>query len=75
VISPEMKPFQQMLDLGAKEIKHVKFDVKEEISNEILSKILLKWRDDYEYEIDGIIVVNDEIYPRPKGNPDYAFCI
>lgn len=73
VISPEMKPFQQMLDLGAKEIKHVKFDVKEEISNIILSEILLKWRDDYEYEIDGIIVVNDEIYPRPKGNPDYAF--
>jgi NAD-dependent DNA ligase/predicted flap endonuclease-1-like 5' DNA nuclease len=73
VISPEMKPFQQMLDLGAKEIKHVKFDVKKEISNEILSEILLKWRDDYEYEIDGIIVVNDEIYPRPKGNPEYAF--
>ena len=73
VISPEMKPFQQMLDLVAKEIKHVKFDVKKEISNEILSEILLKWRDDYEYEIDGIIVVNDEIYPRPKGNPEYAF--
>ncbi len=73
VISPEMKPFQQMLDLGAKDIKHVKFDVKKEISNEILSEILLKWRDDYEYEIDGIIVVNDEIYPRPKGNPEYAF--
>ncbi len=39
VIYPEMKPFQQMLDLGAKEINHVKFDVKEEISNEILSEI------------------------------------
>lgn len=73
VIYPEMKPFQQMLDLGAKAIKHVKFDVKKEISNEILSEILLKWREDYEYEIDGLIVVNDEIYPRPKGNPDYAF--
>ncbi len=73
VIYPEMKPFQQMLDLGSKEIKHVKFDVKEEISNEILSEILLKWREDYQYEIDGLIVVNDEIYPRPKGNPDYAF--
>lgn len=73
VIYPEMKPFQQMLDLGSKEIKHVKFDVKKEISNEILSEILLKWREDYQYEIDGLIVVNDEIYPRPKGNPDYAF--
>jgi NAD-dependent DNA ligase len=34
---------------------------------------LLKWRKDYPYEIDGIIVMNDAIYPRPKKNPEYAF--
>lgn len=73
MIHPEMKPFAQLLELGAKEIKHVKFDMKQEISNDMLSEILLEWRDNYEYQIDGIIVVNDEIYPRPKKNPEYAF--
>ena len=68
-----MKPFAQLLELGSKEIKHVKFDMKEEITNDMLSKTLLEWRENYEYQIDGIIVVNDEIYPRPKKNPEYAF--
>ena len=45
----------------------------DKISNEILSDLLLKWRESYAYEIDGIIVVNDAIYPRPAKNPDYAF--
>tara|TARA_Y100000389_G_scaffold661_1_gene662 strand:+ start:5462 stop:8635 length:3174 start_codon:yes stop_codon:yes gene_type:complete len=73
VINPVMKPLQQMLYFPEIEVNHVKFDVKETISNEILSETLLKWREEYDYEIDGIIVINDEIYPRPKGNPDYAF--
>ena len=68
-----MKPLQQMLYFPELEVNHVKFDVKETISNEILSETLLKWREEYEYEIDGVIVINDEIYPRPEGNPEYAF--
>ena len=73
IINPQLKPRQQMLELKNKEIKHVKFHTEEDISNTLLSEILLKWRQEYDYEIDGIIVVNDEIYPRPKKNPDYAF--
>jgi len=73
LINPVMKPLQQMLYFPELEVNHVKFDVKETISNEILSETLLKWREEYEYEIDGVIVINDEIYPRPKGNPEYAF--
>ena len=73
LIKPRMKPFQQMLHFPIIDFKHVKFDVKEKISNEILSGLLLDWRVNYPYEIDGIIVVNDEIYPRPEKNPDYAF--
>ncbi len=46
VIYPEIKPFQQMLDLGSKEIKHVKFYDTEEISNRIQSEIILKWREE-----------------------------
>jgi NAD-dependent DNA ligase len=31
------------------------------------------WRTNYTYEIDGVIVTNDGVYPRTSGNPDYAF--
>jgi NAD-dependent DNA ligase len=34
---------------------------------------LIEWRKSYEYEIDGIIICNDEIYERKSGNPDHAF--
>ena len=44
-----------------------------ELSNEILSQILVDWRNNYEYEIDGIIVSDDKIYPRKSGNPEHAF--
>ena len=42
-------------------------------SNELLSTMLMEWRANYAYEIDGLICMNDQIYPRPTGNPDYAF--
>jgi NAD-dependent DNA ligase len=35
--------------------------------------MLLKWRTEYLYEIDGIICINDAIYPRVTGNPAHAF--
>lgn len=73
IINPQMKPSEQMMYLKKLNIDSVKFDMVKEINNELLSEKLLKWRDDYEYNIDGIIVINDEIYPRPNGNPDYAF--
>ena len=38
-----------------------------------LSTILLGWRDTYKYEIDGIIVADDNIYPRENKNPEHAF--
>ena len=34
---------------------------------------MIAWRDDYKYEIDGVICINDEIYPRTTGNPEHAF--
>ena len=42
-------------------------------SNEQLSSLLIQWRANYPYEIDGLICINDQVYPRPTGNPDYAF--
>jgi DNA ligase (NAD+) len=73
VIRPLLKPSDQMAKL--EEFKHeaVRNKVIHEISNDILSSILVEWRGNYEYEIDGIIVCDDNIYPRQSGNPDHAF--
>ena len=51
----------------------VKNDSIKSLSNEYLSEILIKWRDEYEYEIDGIIVIDDKLYNRITGNPLHAF--
>ena len=72
VIQPVMRPSEQMKFLDLWNAGGVQYMVKKEISNEILSEILLDWREKYMYEIDGVIVVNDEIYSRPKKNPEYA---
>ena len=38
-----------------------------------LSDILISRRTESDYEIDGIIVMDNKVYPRPKsGNPKYA---
>ena len=74
VIEPKMKPSIAMNYIQEKWIdKGVKYTILDKISNENLSQILLEWRDIYDYEIDGIIIVNDEIYQRPNKNPEYAF--
>ena len=74
VIEPIIKPSEAMKYIDEKWIdKGVKYTVLDKISNENLSQILLEWRDIYEYEIDGIIIVNDDIYDRPNKNPEYAF--
>jgi len=73
VIKPSLKPSEQMDKL--KDLKHetVKNKTIPEISNDILSDILIDWRKNYDYEIDGIIVSDDKIYPRKSGNPEHAF--
>ena len=43
------------------------------ITNEYLSNKLVEIRDNYEYDIDGVIVVNDGIYKRTKKNPKHGF--
>ena len=74
VIKPELKPSDQMGFLLAEWVSQpVKYTVLSEISNEILSNLLLMWREKYDYEIDGVIVVDDKIYLRPEKNPEYAF--
>jgi len=74
VIDPVLSPSAQMKFIQDEWISQpVKYTTLSVISNEILSELLLLWREEYSYEIDGIIIVNDETYTRPKKNPDYAF--
>jgi DNA ligase (NAD+) len=73
IIHPILIPSNQIKTLEDLGFETVKYHVMFSISNEILSNILIQWREHYEYEIDGIIVTNDNIYPRKSGNPEHAF--
>jgi len=73
VIKPELKPSEQMAFLKENGFETVMNKSLPEITNDILSETLMKLRKDYEYEIDGIIVSNDAVYPRTDKNPAHAF--
>ena len=73
VIVPQQKPSEQMEFLGTIDVERVLYQVTNTLSNEMLSATLIDWRKSYIYEIDGVIVTNDAIYPRKSGNPDHAF--
>lgn len=77
VIEPNLSPAEQMKYLSStlkykNTVKHLVMKDKD-IDNEVLSKILLDWRKNYSWEIDGVIVCHDKIHPRKSGNPDHAF--
>jgi len=75
VIVPVMKPSNQFDFLRNLDIELVSFEKVEngELTNELLSKLLVDWRKNYVYEVDGVIVTDDKIYPRKSGNPEHAF--
>ena len=73
VIEPSQKPSSQMESLEKMGFLTVRNENKQTISNNYLSDVLMDWRTNYEYEIDGIIVSDDKIHPRTEGNPDHSF--
>ncbi len=73
VIMPQMKPIKQMNFISTLNVERVLFEITDSLSNDFLSELLVEWRKSYIYEIDGIIVTNDNIYPRKSGNPEHAF--
>jgi len=75
LIQPVLKPIEQLhkiTDLGFKTVTYEITD-KEALTNEYLSAHLVNWRKKYDYEIDGIIVTDNNIYERKSGNPEHAF--
>lgn len=73
-VHPRFKPSTQF-----NKIKNMKFKVAtnsslKKINEEILIDILKKRKNDTDYEIDGIIIADDNLHILPKsGNPKYAF--
>ena len=76
VIHPIMKPSEQYNYLEQLGWNPVWYNKVSNLTNNDLSMLLVSMRNNYEYEIDGIVVVNDSVYNRPKTadkNPDNAF--
>ena len=73
VIEPSMTPEDQFQFL----VKHFPFVVQhkkvDSFSYPSLSNLLIEWRKEYNYEIDGIIITNNKIYPRKEENPKHSF--
>ena len=68
-----LSPSKQMEFLGTINVERVQYKIETALTNEALSDLLVDWRTNYIYEIDGVIVTNDAVYPRSSGNPDYSF--
>lgn len=74
LIEPVKKPLEQMKFLKDLDIDYVLYKEEKNISNELLSELLVKWRKEYIFEIDGIIVSNNEVYKRlVNKNPEHSF--
>jgi DNA ligase (NAD+) len=76
VIMPHKISSEQMKYLKLMNINSVLYQTvnSEVLTNEYLSDLLVDWRKNYDYEIDGIIVTDDAVvYERKLGNPDHSF--
>jgi NAD-dependent DNA ligase len=73
IIPADLRPSKQMEFLGTVDVERVLYKMETILSNEMLSELLVDWRTNYTYEIDGVIVSNDAVYPRTAGNPDHSF--
>ena len=73
---PNLTPSQQFQWLILHNFKTVWHNIithSTQLTNEYLSNTLEHWRQQSPYEIDGIIVADDHIYPSICKNPEYAF--
>ena len=74
VIKPVLKTSEQLELIKSLNMNCVLYNLETgNLTNEKLSTLLVDWRSNYMYEIDGLIVTSDKIYPRIKGNPEHAF--
>ena len=77
VLSPQIKCSEQLNYIEKKNFipRTVYYKVYKKLTIDDLSKELINARNNYKYEIDGIVVIDDsKIYPQEIGeNPSYGF--
>lgn len=77
VLNPQLKQSEQMKYIEKKNfsIKSVDYIVKNKITTDELSVMLLDGRTNYKYEIDGLVVIDSsKYYPIiPDSNPEFGF--
>jgi DNA ligase (NAD+) len=68
------KPSEQLKKLNKLGFEVVNFEIISDLTIDTLSEIYPRFREESEYELDGIIVQSDSPYDRNiSGNPDYMF--
>ena len=73
VIKPELRPSKQMEFLEGLDVETVLHRIEPTVTNDLLSELLVDWRKNYPYEIDGVICTDDKLAQRKSGNPENAF--
>ncbi len=75
VIVPQMTPSEQMIYLETLGHNVVQNTLVSSLSQDFLMSTLTAWRQTSKYEMDGIIVCDDHVHPRPapSKNPEYGF--
>lgn len=74
IVEPNMTIEKQLLNISKMGFKTVNYKVFNKIDFNILSNYLKERRDSSDYDIDGVIVTNNDVYERnTKKNPEYAF--
>jgi len=74
LIYPKLKPSDQMKFVQDAGFNTVYYKTQDAISLEVLSQLLMTRRNESPYEIDGIVVYQDQEHKLIKGkNPKYAF--
>ena len=76
IMEPRMKQSEQLKFLAKNKMTHVYYETldKSDLDFEMLDEILLDRRESSEYEIDGIIIMDDSLHDyNTDGNPDFAF--
>jgi len=74
VISPSMRPIEQFQWLSSHGFRTARWQQGlTTLSMDAMSEMLVHHKASSPYEIDGLIVTHDAIYPRLNKNPEHAF--
>lgn len=74
ILNPRMLIFEQFKELKKYGFNVVKHKIIDTLNVELLSTYLKDWRKKYEYNIDGIVIVdNSNIYDINEDRPKFAF--